>query len=165
MRKKQEKEDGAQKVESSDDFKTQNSKLKIQIDELNEQLLRERADAANVRRRAEDEKIKLGGFYKALVVKELLPVIDNFERGMKLSKSESDFEKGMAAVYKQFGDVLNKLGVERIKTVGEHFDPNTMEAVTMEEGDGEHEIVSEELQSGYKMGDELLRPAMVRVKS
>ncbi len=139
--------------------------LQAQVNELNEALLRERADTANVRRRAEDEKLKLGGYYKSLVVKELLPIIDNFERGMKLAGSEDDFKKGIAAIYKQFGDVLNKLGVERIKTVGEPFDPNAMEAVTMEEGDGDQEIVSEELQSGYKMADELLRPAMVRVST
>ncbi len=141
------------------------TELQNQIAELNEQLLRERSDAANVRRRAEEDKLKLGGFYRALVVKELLPVIDNFGRAMAQSSGESDFEKGIGSIYKQFTQILEKLGVEQIKTVGEHFDPNTMEAVTMEEGDGEHEIVSEELQSGYKMGDELLRPAMVRVTS
>lgn len=148
--------------------------LQSQIEQLNEQLLRERADAANVRRRAEEERVKLGSFYKALVVKELLPVIDSFERAhgaaqqsteqRETSKEVQELQKGVDSIYKQFLQVLEKLGVAKIKTVGEHFDPNTMEAVTMEEGDGEHEIVSEELQSGYRMGDELLRPAMVRVK-
>ena len=138
--------------------------LEAQIAELNTALLRERADAANVRRRAEDEKIKLGSFYKALVVKELLPVVDNFERALKAAP-DGKLDKGVESIFKQFAQALKKLGVEPIKTVGEHFDPNTMEAVIMEEGDGEHEIVSEELQSGYKMNEELLRPAMVRVRS
>lgn len=148
--------------------------LQKQIDDLNAQLLRERADAMNVRRRAEEERMRLGSFYKALVVKEMLPAIDNFERAQAaakrsseqgtMSKEFADILKGMESIYRQFVGSLEKLGVEKIMTVGEHFDPTTMEAVTMDEGDGEHEIVSEELQSGYKIGDELIRPAMVRVK-
>jgi len=134
---------------------------------LNDALLRERADAMNVRKRAEDDRVKMSGFYKAMVVKELLPAIDNFERAMKLkvdsSKVESDFMKGIESIFKQFAATLKKLGVERIKTVGEHFDPNLHEAITMEEGDGQQEIVSEELQSGYVMGNEVIRHAMVRV--
>jgi len=134
---------------------------------LNDALLRERADAMNVRKRAEDDRVKMSGFYKAMVVKELLPAIDNFERAMKLkvdsSKVESDFMKGIESIFKQFAATLKKLGVERIKTVGEHFDPNLHEAITMDEGDGQQEIVSEELQSGYVMGNEVIRHAMVRV--
>jgi len=163
MKKKTNKQEPDQEqIENVPDFE----KLEAQIVELNEALLRERADAANVRRRAEEEKVRMGGFYKSLVIKEILPAIDNFERAMQQSgeRDGTEFSKGIQAIYKQFGDALNKLGVERIKTVGEHFDPNTMEAVTMEEGDSDQEIVSEELQSGYKMGDELVRPAMVRVK-
>lgn len=136
--------------------------------DLNDAMLRERADAENVRRRADSERIKMAGFYKGSVVKELLPVIDNFERALKSVPEDlqgNDYIKGVESLVKQFTHTLEKLGVERIKTVGEHFDPNTMEAVTMEEGDGEEEIVYEELQSGYKLGEELLRPAMVRVRS
>ena len=57
-----------------------------------------------------------------------------------------------------------QIGVERIKTVGEHFDPHLHEAVGIEEGDGKHEIISEELQAGYRLGDEVIRHAMVKVK-
>jgi len=102
------------------------------------------------------------------VVKELLPTIDNFERALKSLPKDlegNDFIAGIEKTVKQFGATLKKLGVERIKTVGEHFDPNLHEAVTMEDGDGEHEIVSEELQSGYIMGEEVIRHAMVRVRS
>lgn len=138
--------------------------------ELNDALLRERADAMNIRKRAEDEKLKLGSYYKAMVVKELLPTIDNFERAFNSgqytvdSKQTEEWIKGLESIYKQFGKTLEKLGVERIKTAGEHFNPELHEAVTMEEGDGEHEVVSEELQSGYIMNGEVLRHAMVRVK-
>lgn len=150
------------------DYKKVAEELAAENAQLNDAMLRERADAENVRRRAEQEKMQMAGYFRSSVVKELLPVIDNFDRALKsvpkdLEKNE--YIKGVEGVVRQFTQTLEKLGVERIKTVGEYFDPNTMEAVTMEEGDGEHEIVSEELQSGYKMGEELLRPAMVRVKS
>ena len=149
------------------DYKEIAQQLAQENDSLNDALLRERADAMNVRKRAEEDRIKMGGFYKAMVVKELLPTIDNFERALKSLPKDlegNDFIAGIEKTVKQFGAILKKLGVERIKTVGEHFDPNLHEAVTMEEGDGEHEIVSEELQSGYIMGEEVIRHAMVRVK-
>lgn len=136
--------------------------------QLNDALLRERADAMNIRKRAEDERVKLAGYFKASVIKELLPTIDNFERALKAVPKDlenNDYIKGIEGIVKQFAQTLNKLGVERIKTVGEHFDPDLHEAVVMEEGDGEHEIVSEELQSGYKIGEEIIRHAMVKVKS
>ena len=144
------------------------TELEAQIAELNGSLLRERADAENVRKRAEEDKVKLGGFYKSLVVKDLLPVIDNFDRALSAIQKDGDtseLAKAYGSIYKQFEEVLSKLGVEKIKTVGEHFDPHVHEAVTMEEGDGKEEIVSEELQSGYKIEEEILRHAMVRVKS
>ena len=136
--------------------------------QLNDSILRERADAMNVRKRAEDERLKMAGYYKASVIKELLPVIDNFERAMKAVPKDlegNDYVKGIESTVKQFAQTLTKIGVERIKTVGEPFDPELHEAVTMEEGDGAEEIVSEELQSGYTLGDEVVRHAMVRVKS
>ncbi|MCX6724965.1 MAG: nucleotide exchange factor GrpE [Candidatus Saccharibacteria bacterium] len=140
----------------------------VQIAELTEALLRERADAMNVRRRAEEDRIKLGGFYKSLIVKELLPVIDNFERALKNVPKEladNDYIKGVQGVVKQFEDTMVKIGVERIKTVGEHFNPELHEAISMEEGEGDTEVVTEELQAGYKVGDEIIRHAMVKVGS
>ena len=161
------------KNEGSESDLDEKLQLQEQINSLSEQLLRERADAMNVRRRADEERLRMASFYKAHVLKELLPVIDNFERAMRAadavkheagSTKHTELLRGMGSIYKQFVAALEKLGVEKIKTVGEHFDPELHEAVTMEEGDGEHEIVSEELQSGYKIGDEVIRHAMVRVK-
>ncbi len=155
------------KVEEEINYQEIAEQLATENAQLNDALLRERADAMNVRKRAEEDKLKLGGYFKASVIKELLPTIDNFERALKAVPKDlenNDYVKGIEGIVKQFAGVLNKLGVERIKTVGEHFDPHLHEAVTMEEGDGEHEIVSEELQSGYKLGDEVIRHAMVRVK-
>lgn len=157
------------------DFEEVANSLALELAEANEALLRERADAANVRRRAEEDRIKLGSFYKAYVVKELLPFLDNLDRALKhipVSESDkstsaklfSDWAKGIESINKQLVGALEKIGVQRIKTVGEQFDPKLHEAVTMDEGEGTEEIVSEELQSGYKIGDEVIRHAMVRVK-
>lgn len=141
--------------------------LHQQLGQLTEALQRERADAVNSRRRHEEQIAGLRNMAKADVVRQLLPVIDNFERALKHVPKEladNDYVKGIQGVVKQFDKILERLGVEKIKTVGEPFDPNLHEAISMEEGDGDQEIVSEELQPGYKMGDEVIRHAMVRVK-
>jgi molecular chaperone GrpE len=137
------------------------------VAELTEALQRERADAVNIRRQHETQMANLRTMVKSSVVSDLLPVIDNFERALKHVPKElegNDYVKGVNGIVKQFEKTLEDIGVERIKTVGEHFDPKLHEAVSMEEGDGEHEIVSEELQAGYKIGDDVIRHAMVRVK-
>jgi molecular chaperone GrpE len=142
--------------------------LEDQVARLTAALQRERADAMNLRRRHEEQVASLSSSAKASVVKALLPVIDNFERALKhvpKDLEKNDYIKGVQGVVKQFEKTLADLGVEKIKTVGEPFDPNFHEAVSMEEGDGDEEIVSEELQSGYRLGDDVVRHAMVRVKA
>lgn len=139
----------------------------IKIQALTSALQRERADAVNIRRRHDEEISKLRSMVKANVISDLLPVIDNFERALKHvpeDLTDNDYVKGVQGVVKQFEKTLAEMGVERIKTVGEHFNPELHEAVSMEEGEGKDEIVSEELQSGYKIGDDVIRHAMVRVK-
>jgi molecular chaperone GrpE len=141
--------------------------LEQKIGELTEALQRERADAENLRRRAQEEKSKLGEFYKAMVVQELLPALDNLERAFKHTPKElkdNDYVKGLKSVLKQFEQSFAQLGVKRIKTVGEVFDPRLHEAVHMEEGNGTVEVVCEELQPGYMLGDEVIRHAMVKVR-
>ena len=141
--------------------------LEREVADLTEALQRERADATNVRRRTAEDKAKLGDFYKVMIMRELLPALDNLERAIKHAPADladNDYVKGVQGVAKQFDSCLAQLGVERIKTVGEVFDPRLHEAVHMEEGDGLVEIVCEELQPGYKIGDEIIRHAMVKVK-
>lgn len=141
--------------------------LQQQVDELTAAVQRERADAVNLRRRHEEQIAGLKNTVKANVVRSLLPVIDNFERALKHVPERlagDEYVKGIQAIVAQFEKTLTALGVERIKTVGQHFDPRLHEAVMMEEGDGIQEVVSEELQSGYRLGDEIIRHAMVKVK-
>jgi molecular chaperone GrpE len=140
--------------------------MQQKIIDLTTALQQERADAMNLRRRHEAEIANVRTRLKASVVADLLPVIDNFERALKHvpeDLADNDYIKGVQGVVKQFEKTLADMGVERIKTVGEVFDPTYHEAISMEEGDGTQEIVSEELQAGYKLGDDVIRHAMVRV--
>jgi len=146
--------------------KTDASALEQQVAELTEALQRERADATNLRRRHDEQIAGLKNMIKANVVRDMLPVIDNFERALKHVPAEldgNDYIKGVQGVVKQFEKTLTDLGVERIATVDQPFDPRYHEAISMEEGEGTEEVVSEELQAGYKLGEEVIRHAMVRV--
>lgn len=141
--------------------------LQQKIDELTRALQHERADAENMRRRHDEQYAKIQTTVKASVVRQLLPVIDNLERALAHTPKElatNDYVKGVEGIVKQFGKTLTDLGVQRIETVGQVFDPTLHEAVSMEGGEGAVEVVCEELQSGYCLGDEVIRHAMVRVK-
>jgi molecular chaperone GrpE len=141
--------------------------LQQQIAELTEALQRERADSVNLRRRVDEERSQLGTFYKSMVVRELLPAIDNLERAlMHIPKDlkNHDYAKGVQGVAKQFEQCFKQLGVERIKTVGTEFDPRLHEAVSVEDAGGQVEVVCEELQPGYKLGNEIIRHATVKVR-
>jgi molecular chaperone GrpE len=142
--------------------------LETQVEALTQALQRERADAVNLRRRQEEEITSLRTRLKADVIRQLLPVIDNFERALKhvpKNLANNDYIKGVQGIVKQFETTLADMGVERIKTVGEHFDPHLHEAVSMEAGDGTQEIITEELQAGYRLSDDVIRHAMVRVRT
>lgn len=143
--------------------------LKEQVDDLTAALQRERADAENIRRRHSEEISQLRNMVKADVIEQLLPVIDNFERALKhvpKDLTDNDYVKGVSGVVKQFEKTLQDMGVQKIKTVGEPFNPHFHEAVGVEEGEaeGEKEVVSEELQAGYEINGTVLRHAMVKVK-
>ncbi len=142
--------------------------LQQQIGELTEALQRERADSQNIRRRHDEQIASLKSVIKAGVVRDLLPIIDNFERALghvPKDLESNDFVKGVQAIVKQFEKTLGEIGVQRIKTVGEIFDPRLHEAVSMDDSSqGTVEVVCEELQSGYTLGDEVIRHAMVRVR-
>jgi len=141
--------------------------LEQQIADLTDALQRERADVINVRRRHEEQIGQLKDLVKSQITAELLPVIDNFERALKHTPKElegNDYIKGVNGIVKQFEATLEQLGVERIKTVGEIFNPELHEAVGVEEGEGNSEVVTEELQAGYKIGNDVIRHAMVKVK-
>jgi molecular chaperone GrpE len=145
------------------------SDLHSQLQSITEALQRERADAENMRRRHAQDIKDLKQSVKVEIVSEILPVIDNFERSLKHVPSEledNEYIKGVQAIVRQFDKVLTDMGVGRIATVGTVFDPNLHEAVSMDDTvGGDIEIVCEELQSGYYIEGQVVRPAMVRVKT
>lgn len=137
------------------------------IEELNDRLLRNMAEFENFRNRSEKEKSAMFEIGAKSVVEKILPVVDNFERGLDaVSDEEKDsaFVKGMEAVYKQFCTVLEELGVVPIEAVGKEFDPNLHNAVMHDEDDSmEANMISEEFQKGYMYKDSVVRHSMVKV--
>ncbi len=136
-------------------------------EKLNDQYIRLAADFDNFRKRQAQEREALLKYGAESTVTKLLEVMDNFERGLKAIETVDDCEKVKECynlAYKNFYDVMSKIGLETIKAIGEEFDPNLHEAVmqTPTAEQPEHTIVAE-LQKGYKLGDKVLRPTLVNV--
>lgn len=136
-----------------------------QVEELTNDLKRVQAEFQNYRRRAEAEKAEVLDFAKTRVVREFLSVRDSLEQEQAHRPEDADptWAKSIDAIRAQFDQVLKGLGVEQFASKGQPFDPHLHEAIAMEDGEGEHEVVAEELQSGYKLGDTILRHAIVKV--
>jgi molecular chaperone GrpE len=133
-------------------------------DDFKDRYLRTLADFENYRKRTEREK---SDFYKYAVqglLKELLPMLDNFDRALDHAEDGDDFHKGVLLIYKQLVDTLRKHGVKPIDESGVKFDPNIHEAVMREEDPSvPSQTVTSILQKGYFLHDRLLRPALVKV--
>jgi molecular chaperone GrpE len=139
-------------------------KLKAERDSLLDRLARAQAEFENARRRASKEQQDFRDYAAADSIKPLLPVLDSFERALRVKSEPADFRSGVELIYKQLQDALAKIGVKAIPAKGEQFDPHVHEAIEMVETSdaADHEVI-EELQRGYKIKDRLLRPAMVKV--
>lgn len=153
---------------SVEEFNQQIEALKTQLEERNSQYMRLAADFENYRKRTQKEKEDQEQQVKGATVKELLSVVDNFERARSQIKPQSDAEKTIhnsyQGIYKDFVDRLKKIGVAPMRTESEPFDPSLHEAVMREETDQYPEgTVVEELRRGYVLGDIVLRHAMVKV--
>ena len=153
--------------EKSSDNNEELTALQEKYDTLNQQYLRLAADFDNFRKRQEQERENLLKFGTENALKKMIEVLDNFERGKKALESVNDCEKvkeSFDLVHKQVFEALKKLGLETIETEGKEFDPNFHDAVmqTPTSEHPEHTIINE-LQKGYKMGDKVLRPALVNV--
>lgn len=147
--------------------KKKKDKKDEKIEELNDRLLRNIAEFENFRNRSEKEKSAMFEIGAKSVIEKILPVVDNFERGLDAiseEEKESAFVKGMEAIYKQFSGVLEEIGVVPIEAVGKEFDPNLHNAVMHDEDESkEANIVSEEFQKGYMYKDNVVRHSMVKV--
>lgn len=138
-----------------------------QIEELNDKYQRLFAEFQNFRNRSDKEKTAMFETGAKSIIEKILPVVDNFERGVA-ALSEEDLEspvgQGMNLIYKQLLQTLEDIGVEAIDAKGKEFDPELHNAVMHEDNDelGEN-VVSEELQKGYKYRDTVVRHSMVKV--
>jgi molecular chaperone GrpE len=135
-------------------------------DELRDRLLRKTAEFDNYRKRVEKERRELSEWAAADVITEVLAVLDDFDRALSTEAppEAQGYRAGVELIRRQLGEVLRKRGVTALETLGADFDPHVHQAVAYEESPGarEGEVVGE-LRKGYRLGERLLRPAMVRV--
>lgn len=151
------------KKDSSDKKKKKNKHQKI-IDELNDKVIRQMAEFENFRKRTEKEKGQMYDMGAKTILEKILPVVDNFERGLDSAEEGDSFADGMKMVYKQLMTSLEEAGVKEIEAEGEEFNPDYHNAVMHVEDEelGEN-VVVEVLQKGYMYNDTVLRHAMVKV--
>ncbi len=138
--------------------------LKEKLNAEHDLLLRTAAEFDNFKKRTERERIQTAEYSKALILKKLLPIIDNIDRASLVESGSPEYIKGIELIIKQFSTLSNDLGLIPLAEKGDKFDPNFHEAVMHceDESFGENEI-AEILQQGYKVGDTVVRAAMVKV--
>ncbi len=166
---KSEKPEKAEKAEKKGGFKKKEKKDKKdeKIEELTDQVKRQMAEFDNFRKRTEKEKNQMFETGAKSVIEKILPVIDNFERGLAAvpeDEKESAFVEGMDKVYRQMIKELDAIGVKPIEAVGKEFDPEYHNAVMQVESEEyDSGIVAQELQKGYIYHDSVVRHSMVAV--
>ena len=156
-----------QDVEVKEETPCECEKLKEELDDLNNKYLRLAADFDNFRKRQAQERESLLKYGAADTLTKILVVLDSFERAKKSLDELDDIQgvrEGYEVVFKQLIDVLKKVGLEEIEAVGKEFDPNLHEAIARVPSE-EHpdNTVVAQMQTGYKLGDRVLRPALVSV--
>ena len=165
----------AEKAEQAEDTAEENAettakkkdKKDEKIEELNDRLMRQMAEFDNYRKRTEKEKSAMYNIGAKEIIEKILPVVDNFERGLGQvpeDKMEDPFIDGMNKTYKQMVTALEEAGVKPIEAVGQAFDPNFHNAVMhVEDEDADENVVVEEFQKGYTYKDLVIRHSMVKV--
>lgn len=158
-----ETEAGDQPEETPQPKKTEVQILKEERDALNDRLFRTLAEYDNYRKRSAKEKEELFQFITAQTVGKFLPVLDNLERALAAETSDAEYKKGVEMIYTTFQNTLQGLQVEEIGAEGEVFNPDIHDAVmhVEDESAGEN-VVVQVLQKGYRIGDKVLRFAMVK---
>ena len=162
-------EDGDAPKEKKSFFKKKDKKDKKdeKIEELTDRLMRNMAEFDNFRKRTEKEKAQMFEIGAKDIVEKILPVVDNFERGLAAvapEEKESAFVQGIEMIYKQLLTSLESAGVKAIEAVGKEFDPNFHNAVMhAEDAELGENIVAEEFQKGYMYRDSVVRHSMVKV--
>jgi len=161
---KQDDESSENKKSSKKDKKDKKSKHQAIIDDLNDRVMRQMAEFENFRKRTEKEKGQMYDMGAKSILEKILPVVDNFERGLDAATEGDSFADGMKMIYKQLMTSLEEAGVKEIEAEGSEFNPDYHNAVMHVEDEelGEN-VVAEVLQKGYMYNDTVLRHAMVKV--
>lgn len=165
--KEEKKEQNKKKVKKDKHLDKLNEAFN-KISELEDSLLRSKADFINYRKRLEDEQVRLFKYCNEDLVKEMLPIIDSLERCISMDDNNLDDEvskylSGVKMIYCNLTSILNKYGVKDIDGFNKPFDPAFHQAVMTEKCDMESGMVIEVLQKGYLLKDKVIRPAMVKV--
>lgn len=132
--------------------------------ELQDRYLRLQAEFQNARRRSEKDRAEFIEYAATEAVRALLPIVDDFERALKIETADREYAKGMELIYQRLFESLKKLGLEPVESAGLAFDPHVHHAVEMVESEElpDHTVI-DDFQRGYNFKGRLLRPAMVRV--
>ncbi len=157
-------DDPAAAAGSDSSLAAERDRLAAEKAELNDRFLRRQAEFENFRRRVERERADLLEYASTDAVRALLPILDDFERALKVDTTDKHYAKGMELIYQRLLESLVKLGLEPIVSLGASFDPNLHHAIQKEESsDAPDHAILEEFQRGYNFRGRLLRPAMVKV--
>ena len=163
--------DAAAEAEAPDEdaaaLKAQVESLKAALEEKDNRVKRLQADFENFRRRTSKEREEIGNVVTQELLKNLLPIVDNFDRAMATEQQDGEaFKKGVEMIYTQLHETLKNAGLELIDTAGQKFDPNFHQAVMrVENPDLEDDTIAQELQKGYIVKGRVIRPSMVQVVS
>lgn len=172
--KKDEKEEKMNNIQEDTQKETKENKKEVsekkemvpkeEYDDLNDHYKRILAEFDNFKKRSQKEKESLYTSVLSDVIEVILPVVDNLENALKAETKDEDYKQGIELVLKQFKDVLKSKGVEEIPAVGETFDPEIHDAVSMiqDENLGE-KVIAQEYRKGYKIGNKVIRHSMVVV--
>ena len=155
----------AENQDSQDEAAAQIEKLTAELKEKEDRILRLQADFENFRRRTSKEKEELSAVVTQGMLKDMLPLLDNFERAMAAEAKDGEaFQKGVEMIFTQFTEILKKNGLEHIEVEGQKFDPNFHQAVMrVQNADMEDDDIAQELQKGYMVKGRVIRPSMVQV--
>jgi molecular chaperone GrpE len=150
--------------EELEQLRAERDKLRAERDDLKELLLRRQAEFDNFRKRTEKERSDFVQYAGMELVKEVLPVLDDFERAQKVEGGNPEYVKGVQMIYTRMVDMLKKQGLEPIEAEGKSFDPHLHQAVErVESRDTADGTILGEFQRGYNFKGKLLRPSMVKV--
>lgn len=156
-------------LDSEEETSTENIEINMveEVDKWKDAYIRQVADFENFRKRKDKEKEEYVKFASEKIIVKILEVVDNFERGISSSKNNSDFDgllKGVELIFGQLQKILSEEGVEEIESVNKEFNPYEHQAVMVENSEEfDNNIITQELQKGYKLKGKVIRPTMVKV--